>query len=71
MEKKDFKTLLAKLETLAESELGQLQGGFAIIASTSYSAADKNVRCEITNNCNGGNCVSGCGTPAPAPGSGG
>jgi hypothetical protein len=43
-----------------------LKGGF----STAYAGGgiwgwlipDINGKCDTTNNCNGGNCVSGCGT---------
>ena len=71
MTMKDLKSLLGKLEALAESEMGQLQGGFASVSGEGLKAKSaKNVECKITNNCSGGNCIVGCGG-TPAPGSGG
>ncbi|MCC6283415.1 MAG: hypothetical protein IT262_22610 [Saprospiraceae bacterium] len=63
MYKKDLSVLLNSLEALQESEMGQLQGGFASLsAKPSIVALDaKNDYCPIVNNCDGGNCVVNCG----------
>lgn len=56
--KMDFKNF----EVLSETN-GTMIGGFSGIinfnASTSYSPTNKD--CHVTNNCNGGNCIAGCG----------
>lgn len=66
MEKKTLKLMLEKLEQIGENQLGQLQGGFDSIDSgqtTDFFAINncKKGICE-SNNCVGGNCVTGCGT---------
>ena len=62
--KKNLKSILQKLERIEENQMGQLQGGFASVSSPSSQAvfAEKNkLGCSVTNNCDGGNCVAGCG----------
>jgi hypothetical protein len=47
-----------KLDTIKELKNGKLEGGFeplSIIQSNSVYGG------QTTNNCNGGNCVAGCG----------
>ena len=64
MNKKDLKNLYAKLEALEESEMGQLQGGFASLGTNlqpTEEAARNKYTCPQINNCYGGNCVAGCG----------
>ena len=63
MTKKDLKSLLDNLESLQESEMGQLNGGFASLSAQSPARVldARNDYCTITNNCNGGNCVVNCG----------
>ena len=50
-------------EVLTETNNGTMIGGFSVIVLTSSSAslAGTNKDCHVTNNCNGGNCVKGCG----------
>lgn len=54
---------LTKFEGLNQNTEGQLIGGFSVtlnaMGNTAFAAND---RCQTTNNCNGGNCVKGCGT---------
>jgi hypothetical protein len=60
--KVDFKNF----EVLSESRNGNMIGGFSpiiIVASTSSFYAT-NSECHVVNNCNGGNCASGCGGSA-------
>lgn len=49
---------LADFEAISETAENQLVGGFStsisVMAGTPFAVED--------NNCNGGNCVSGCGT---------
>jgi len=51
-QKKDF----AKFEVLNESSQGSLIGGFSIALNAVISNATE------SNNCQGGNCVDGCGS---------
>ena len=51
---------------LQERGAGQLSAGFTILApeqTSAFMGAGTNVlaKCETTNNCQGGNCVAGCG----------
>ncbi|MEM9916714.1 MAG: hypothetical protein AAF990_01385 [Bacteroidota bacterium] len=57
--KKDLKAILSKLESVEENKMGQLQGGFASVHRSLFHDDTSNDGC--TNNCDGGNCVSGCG----------
>lgn len=57
MYSKEKKNLFAKFETLTESNENTLIGGF----SASISIVETGVGEFNSNNCNGGNCVSGCG----------
>lgn len=62
MKKKDLKALIGKLESLLDAEMGQLQGGFVSVGGeNNLLDGVHNIRCPITNNCDGGNCVAGCG----------
>ncbi|MCC6283416.1 MAG: hypothetical protein IT262_22615 [Saprospiraceae bacterium] len=63
MTKKDLQSLLLNLESLEESDMGQLQGGFASLSvqSSNRMVDARNDYCTITNNCDGGNCVVNCG----------
>jgi len=47
----------SKFETIAEQTDGQLVGGF----SSSFSGSSLSTEEVGSNNCAGGNCVSGCG----------
>ena len=63
--KKDLKSILQRLERIEENQMGQLQGGFVAIqgggsVSDSFAATNKE-SCHVTNNCQGSNCVPGCG----------
>ena len=61
--KKDLKSILQKLEQIEENQMGQLQGGFVTVHGANQSSAlGSNRTCEQINNCNGGNCVKGCGS---------
>lgn len=57
MEKKE-KFDLSKFEALSQNQQGQLVGGF----SAATDPNDQLPTDPVTNNCNGGNCVSGCQT---------
>lgn len=60
--KKTKKMDLAKFETLGHSSDGKLVGGFSVtFTASTMDVLAKNDRCQTVNNCNGGNCVSGCG----------
>ena len=63
--KKDLKSILQKLERIEENQMGQLQGGFASVATPSSSnqlIAHTNKKIsKVTNNCHGTNCSHGCG----------
>jgi hypothetical protein len=54
--RKSFDELLNSLELIKENQ-GALEGGFMAL---SFAAGVVNTNCP-TNNCNGGNCVAGCG----------
>lgn len=63
--KKDLKSILKRLEAIEENQQGQLQGGFVAVHGITMSGFDrtKNKKsCHVTNNCEGGNCVPGCGS---------
>ena len=65
MKKEVNKMNLKDIELLSENSNGVLVGGFSIVTGSTgppkaYSIA-KNVGCAVTNNCNGGNCTTGCG----------
>ena len=63
--KKNQKANLARFEVLKEAKTGNLIGGFSnAIGNTDplHSRVAGNVIC--TNNCDGGNCVKGCGGAA-------
>ena len=49
---------LENFEGISESQGNQLVGGF----SQSFSGQEAAFSASTTNNCSGGNCVSGCGT---------
>lgn len=56
------KLIFEKFELLSEDAEGQLVSGFssAMEADLMRMGGESNVSC--TNNCAGGNCVSGCGS---------
>lgn len=60
---KTNKTYLLKFEVLSESKTGNLVNGFSAAISVNETAATGGLMPNIgcTNNCNGGNCVAGCG----------
>ena len=64
---KNIKSILQLLEIIEDTQMGQLNGGFASVASTMVSptgttAATNNCHSGncLSNNCVGGNCVAGC-----------
>ncbi len=62
-EKKGFD--FRNFEVMTEMSNGNLIGGFSATTgggSGGALIAVKNDSCPITNNCNGGNCVRGCGS---------
>ena len=65
---KNKKISFKNFEALTETGNGVLIGGFSMVtlgSSSSLTGSDvKNVRCVVGNNCQGGNCVKGCGTPS-------
>lgn len=62
--KKDLKSILSRLESLEENQLGQLQGGFASVGTPGGASASLDG--TVVNNCHGGNCVVGCGSKEKA-----
>lgn len=59
---KKMKMDLTKFEGLNQNKEGLLVGGFSVTFNApSNSVSMLNDRCQTTNNCNGGNCVKGCG----------
>jgi len=54
--KKKIKQNLTEFEVLNESSQGNLVGGFSVVMTASASAM-----LTETNNCQGGNCKTGCG----------
>ncbi|MDO9399680.1 MAG: hypothetical protein Q7T79_03300 [bacterium] len=66
--KKSFSELTKSLQPLEENQEGMLKGGFASLSSSSESILPEinGFGCGKTNtNCQGGNCVAGCGGTAP------
>ncbi|MCC6283420.1 MAG: hypothetical protein IT262_22635 [Saprospiraceae bacterium] len=64
MLKRNLESLLADLENLSESEMGQLQGGFSSVTQSGalFVVEEKDSKtCSGVNNCRGGNCTTGCG----------
>jgi hypothetical protein len=61
--KKDKLSLASLAQKLQEQD-GKLNGGFAIILSADNAMVIGGS--EEANNCNGGNCVQGCGTNSVA-----
>jgi len=64
MLKRNLEFLLAELESLNESEMGQLQGGFSSVTQSTalFVVEEKDSKtCSGVNNCRGGNCTTGCG----------
>lgn len=62
---KNKKINLKDVEVLSETSNGTLVGGFSLATASASSIAsyyEKNVQCTVTNNCDGGNCRSGCGS---------
>jgi len=63
---KKAKLDLSSFEVLAENDKGALVGGFSTTLSNPHSAelgsGINGNNCGNTNNCSGGNCVSGCGS---------
>lgn len=57
--KKDY---LGKFEVLSETKSGSLVGGFSKAMSGGATVNREGTNLICTNNCNGGNCVKGCGT---------
>ncbi|HYE53916.1 MAG TPA: hypothetical protein VD996_03705 [Chitinophagaceae bacterium] len=60
--KQDKLSLSRFAEKLQEQD-GKLNGGFAVLLPAENAAV---LGGEETNNCNGGNCVTGCGTNSVA-----
>lgn len=62
---KTLQELMSSLEQIAETQQGTLVGGFATVGGETSrpitEPMDTNVVSCPTNNCHGGNCVSGCG----------
>lgn len=60
---KNQKLGFKNFEALMENENGTLIGGFSLLAlpQNSYAGTITNDKCTISNNCKGGNCVTGCG----------
>jgi len=60
--KKRLKLLLVKMEYLQETEMGQLQGGFASFSLRTDASLvqETNKDCPTRNNCKGSNCIYGC-----------
>jgi len=56
--KKKITITLENFEGISETQSNQLMGGF----SQSFSGQDKIADTLIGNNCQGGNCVEGCGS---------
>lgn len=51
--KSNFKAILAKMETLSETEQGKLKGGFTVLGSNSFNDANLDAnyfQCSCTNN---------------------
>jgi hypothetical protein len=46
------------LESIEEDNNGKMQGGFVVIKPSDYVAL---IGGDTANNCNGGNCYTGCG----------
>ncbi|HNF47845.1 MAG TPA: hypothetical protein PLF48_00590 [Chitinophagales bacterium] len=64
MKKNQKKIDLSNFEKLSEASTGSLVGGFSVAKSgpsTNLKAAVNLIKCTTTNNCDGGNCISGCG----------
>ena len=60
---KTSKSYLLKFEVLSESKSGNLVNGFSAAIGMSDASAMGGMMPNLgcTNNCNGGNCVAGCG----------
>ena len=66
---KNQKGYLAKFEVLSETKTGSLTNGYSTVIGIKGSslsqyggaASINGYKCQTTNNCSGGNCVSGCG----------
>lgn len=54
---------LSRLAEKLQEQDGKLNGGFAVLLSVENALV---LGGEETNNCNGGNCVTGCGTNSVA-----
>jgi hypothetical protein len=63
MKKQSKKINLSNFEIMSDDGNGTLVGGFSKAKETMiiHNVAGTNRECHITNNCNGGNCVAGCG----------
>ncbi|MCZ4223999.1 hypothetical protein [Pedobacter rhodius] len=65
--KKNESKLAQFSKQLEELTNGQLDGGFAVILSPTFnSIIIGGNEGDNTNNCNGGNCIVGCGTNTAA-----
>ena len=60
---KKEKLSLSRFAAQLQEQEGKLNGGFAIILDAQNAVV---LGGEETNNCNGGNCVTGCGTNSVA-----
>ena len=56
---KKEKLSLAKFANQLQEQNGKLDGGFSVLLPAENAAV---LGGEETNNCNGGNCVTGCGS---------
>lgn len=62
MKKKAFE--VTRFEVLQASKDDTLKGGFSLAYSRGRGSSESfavNPWCTVSNNCHGGNCVSGCG----------
>lgn len=64
--KENKKLGFKNFETLKETSTGILVGGFTVVTGGGQSGASgggtvTNSGCVVGNNCQGGNCVTGCG----------
>ncbi len=71
-ESKSLNELLASMEPITEDQQGMLMGGFTEVAGDESAdgggSGSNALLCHpTTNNCNGGNCITGCGGTTPNP----
>ncbi len=60
---KNEKFSIAKFARQLQEQDGKMNGGFAVLLSAENALV---LGGDETNNCNGGNCVQGCGTNSVA-----